>query len=239
MDTLKFKKRHTLVIAHRGLSGIEPENTCAAFIAAGNRSYYGIETDIHRTADGQFAVVHDKDLCRVAGIDLSVEDNDLSSLQQVVLYDKQGKVDRRDLRVPSLQDYLEICKTYGKQCVLELKSEFTAMEIEKIVEILKAKDWLQNTTFISFSYENLRKIRALLPQQSLQFLTDKIDQTTVARLVADRMDLDIRAKALTKEWVKKLHKNRLKVNCWTVDDPKTAEKLSAWGVDYITSNILE
>lgn len=239
MDTLKFKKRHTLVIAHRGLSGIEPENTCAAFIAAGNRSYYGIETDIHRTADGQFAVVHDKDLCRVAGIDLSVEDNDLSSLQQVVLYDKQGKVDRRDLRVPSLQDYLEICKTYGKQCVLELKSEFTAMEIEKIVEILKAKDWLQNTTFISFSYENLRKIRALLPQQSLQFLTDKIDETTVARLVADRMDLDIRAKALTKEWVKKLHKNRLKVNCWTVDDPKTAEKLSAWGVDYITSNILE
>ena len=239
MDTLKFKKRHTLVIAHRGLSGIEPENTCAAFIAAGNRSYYGIETDIHRTADGQFAVVHDKDLCRVAGIDLSVEDNDLSSLQQVVLYDKRGKVDRRDLRVPSLQDYLEICKTYGKQCVLELKSEFTAMEIEKIVEILKAKDWFQNTTFISFSYENLRKIRALLPQQSLQFLTDKIDEMTVARLVADRIDLDIRAKALTKEWVKKLHKNRLKVNCWTVDDPKTAEKLSAWGVDYITSNILE
>ena len=239
MTTVEFKKRHTLVIAHRGLSGIEPENTCAAFIAAGNRSYYGIETDIHRTADGQFAVIHDKDLCRVAGIDLSVEDNDLSSLQQVVLYDKQGKVDRRDLRVPSLQDYLEICKTYGKHSIIELKSEFTSMEIAKIVEILKAKDWLQNTTFISFSYENLRKIRALLPQQSLQFLTDKIDEKTVARLVADRIDLDIRAKAVTKEWVKKLHKNRLKVNCWTVDDPKTAEKLSAWGVDYITSNILE
>ena len=34
-----------LMIAHRGVSGLELENTCAAFVAAGNRSYFGIETD--------------------------------------------------------------------------------------------------------------------------------------------------------------------------------------------------
>lgn len=239
MDTLKFKKRHTLVVAHRGLSGIEPENTCAAFVAAGNRSYYGIETDIHRTADGQFAVVHDADLSRVAGIELSVEENDLSSLQQVVLYDKQGKVGRKDLRVCGLLDYLEICKTYEKQSVIELKSEFTPMEIEKICETVRELNYLNRTTFISFSYENLRKIRAVLPQQSVQFLTKKLDEDMVARLVADRIDLDVRAKVLTKAWVKELHRKGIKINCWTVDDPKTAEKLSAWGVDFITTNILE
>ena len=31
----------------------------------------------------------------------------------------------------------------------------------------------------------------------------------------------------------------LKVNCWTVDDVKVAERLAAMGVDYITTNILE
>ena len=31
----------------------------------------------------------------------------------------------------------------------------------------------------------------------------------------------------------------IKVNCWTVDDPEIAERLVSWGVDYITSNILE
>ena len=50
MTTVKFEKGQVQVIAHRGLSGIERENTNAAFVAAGNRSYYGIETDIHRTA---------------------------------------------------------------------------------------------------------------------------------------------------------------------------------------------
>ena len=67
MDTIKIEKKNTLMVAHRGVSGLEKENTLAAFIAAGNRSYYGIETDVHRTADGQFVVFHDDNTQRVAG----------------------------------------------------------------------------------------------------------------------------------------------------------------------------
>ena len=52
MNTIKFDKKNVKVIAHRGVSGLERENTCASFVAAGNRSYYGIETDIHKTMDG-------------------------------------------------------------------------------------------------------------------------------------------------------------------------------------------
>ena len=47
MDTLKLDKGSIKMIAHRGLSGIERENTAAAFVAAGNHSYFGIETDVH------------------------------------------------------------------------------------------------------------------------------------------------------------------------------------------------
>ena len=32
------------------VNGIEQESTCAAFVAAGNRSYFGIETDVYVTA---------------------------------------------------------------------------------------------------------------------------------------------------------------------------------------------
>ena len=75
MNTIKFSKKHVKTIAHRGLSGLEKENTCAAFVAAGNReSYYGIETDVHRTADGQFVVFHDDSTARV-GVDALVIEN--------------------------------------------------------------------------------------------------------------------------------------------------------------------
>ena len=59
MNTIKFDNKNTRVTAHRGLSGLERENTASAFVAAGNRNYYGIETDIYRTSDGHFVVNHD------------------------------------------------------------------------------------------------------------------------------------------------------------------------------------
>ena len=67
MDTEKYRALKTKTIAHRGLSAIECENTNAAFIAAGNRSYFGIETDVHVTADKRFVIIHDDTMKRVSG----------------------------------------------------------------------------------------------------------------------------------------------------------------------------
>ena len=239
MDTIKFNKKGTLVVAHRGLSGIETENTNAAFVAAGNRSYYGIETDIHRTADGKFVVNHDDNLSRVAGVEMDVESATLAELQTVVLFDKDGTKDRLDLRPCSLENYLSICKKYGKHCVLELKSIFTEEETARFIEIIKDADYLEQTTFISFHYDNLLKVRALLPGQSVQFLFGEFSQELIHRLIADRIDVDVYFQALNQEIITTLHEGGLKVNCWTVDGKEAAEQLVEWGVDYITSNILE
>lgn len=239
MNTITFEKKSTQVVAHRGLSGIETENTNAAFVAAGNRSYYGIETDIHRTADGRFVVCHDDDLKRVAGEAILVESSNLSELRNVVLFDKDGTKNREDLRPSVLENYISICKKYEKHCVLELKSDFTDEEIAEIINIIKDLEYLENVTFISFVYSNVEKIRKIVPNQSVQFLFSKFSDEIMAKLIEARIDIDVHYKALTKELVDLLHENGLKINCWTVDDKEKAEELSAWGVDYITTNILE
>ena len=76
MDTLKIAKENVKMIAHRGLSGLEKENTIAAFIAAGNRTYYGTECDIHLTKDNVFVVCHDESslfACILVFIDLNFQ----------------------------------------------------------------------------------------------------------------------------------------------------------------------
>ena len=239
MNTKRFEKGSVRVIAHRGLSGIERENTNAAFVAAGNRSYYGIETDIHRTADGNFVVCHDNDLLRVAGEKIPVEEVSLSVLQSVVLFDKDGTKNRADLRPGTLENYIGICKKYEKHSVLELKSRFTEEEIEKIVAIIRELDYLDDVTFISFHYENLEKIRSILPAQSVQFLFSEFTEGMIEKLAEARIDVDVRHTALTEENVRRIHEAGLKVNCWTVDSPEDGEKLANMGVDFITSNILE
>lgn len=239
MDTVKFEKRNTLVVAHRGLSGIETENTAAAFIAASNRTYYGVETDMYRTHDGRFALCHDKNLERIGGENIQVEDATLKTLQSVVLFDKDGSRDKAYLRICSLEDYLSICKKYGKHCVLELKSEFTDEETVRFIDIIKSFDYLDNVTFISFSYDDLLKVRKVAPCQSVQFLFRECTDEILERVIADKMDIDIYYGGLTEELVSRIHELGIKINCWTVNDPAVGEKLSAWGVDYITTNILE
>ncbi|MBR5140504.1 MAG: hypothetical protein IKV16_05555 [Clostridia bacterium] len=239
MNTVKFDKKNTLVVAHRGLSGIETENTNAAFVAAGNRSYYGIETDIHRTLDGKFVVCHDDSLKRVGGENILVEEVTLDTLLNFVLFDKDGTKNRADIRPTTLENYISICKKYEKHSVLELKSDFTEEEIVKIVEIIKDLGHLESVTFISFCYDNLVRLRKILPTQSAQFLFSEINEENVNKAKAQNLDVDVRYTSLTEENVKMLHDLGMVINCWTVDKKEDAERLAAWGIEYITTNILE
>lgn len=239
MDTIKVEHGNVRMVAHRGVSGLEMENTCAAFVAAGNRSYYGIETDVHVTADKQIAVIHDNNTKRISGTDLCVEESTLEQLQAIPLYDRVSDTSRTDLRIPVLADYINICKRYGKISVLELKSRMEPEDIALIVKIIKELDYLDNVIFISFSWENLIDLKALVPDQKAQFLTGECTEELIQKLVENRLDLDISYPGLTKELVDRLHANHIEINCWTVDQKEDAERLISWGVDYITSNILE
>ncbi len=239
MNTIRFDNQNTLMVAHRGVSGLERENTAAAFIAAGNRSYYGVETDIWRTSDGHFVVSHDGTAQRVSGVNAGMETTPWPLLREIVLYDMDNTHDRYDLRLPSLENYITICRRYEKYCVLELKSAFTPEETAALVELIRGYDYLDHTIFISFNYDNLLQVRALLPEQPCQFLTGDNSDDLIARLKADRMDIDILHTSLTEERVNAMHAAGLKINCWTVDDPARGAELAAWGVDFITSNILE
>ena len=239
MNTTKFDKKSTLVIAHRGLSGLEKENTNSAFVAAGNRSYYGIETDVHKTKDGQFVLNHDEDFRRVACDETVIKEATLDQIQNIILFDIDEQKTRLDLRPTTLQNYLSICKRYEKHSIIELKSDFTDVDIGKIIKIVNHYQQLENTTFISFNYENLLKVRKILPNQSAQYLFWKITAQELDRLSKDKIDIDVWCVELTKEQIDKAHSFGLKVNTWTVNEKIDAEKLADWGIDYITSNILE
>ena len=239
MDTIKINSGKTLMVAHRGMSGIEKENTFAAFVAAGNRNHYGIETDVHVTVDGKFVCIHDDTTGRVAIDNLVVEESTFDTLRNLLLTDIDGKKGRTDLRIPTLQEYIQICKKYDKVAVLELKNHFPEEDVIRIIEIIQQEGYLSNVIFISFDFENMLTIRRLLPKQRAQYLTVKYSEELVEQLVNERLDLDILHEALTKENIEYMHSRGIVINCWTVDDPARGEELASWGVDFITSNILE
>ncbi len=239
-NTIKIDSKNVKMVAHRGLSGLEKENTCRAFIAAGNREkYYGIETDVYKTADGKYVVIHDDHTRRLAGVDMNICESTFEQVRSVVLTDHDGSRDKTDIRIPTLQEYIDICKKYGKIAVLELKMDYCEKDVDEIIGIIKELDYFENTTFICFFPKPLIYIRKLYPNQKLQFLAGEFNNEIFELLKENKLDFDCYFPALNEENMKLLKGAGIEVNAWTCDTAEEAERLISIGVDYITTNILE
>ncbi len=227
------------IIAHRGASGHERENTVSAFVLAGQGDCYGIETDTHVTLDGQFIIIHDDSTHRVSGVDLPVEKTSFDRLRQVRLFAHGSTAEVSDaLQLPTVEEYVNVCQTYGKIGVLELKNEMAPEHIAKLIDCVEKLGFQDRIVYISFYFSNMVTLRNLLPNGHLQYLVGEVkDQDALlAQLAAYRLDLDIYQHSLTEELVEGVHALGQEVNVWTVDAPEMYRKLAGWGVDYITTN---
>lgn len=240
-NTIKLEnKGHTQVIAHRGLCGLEPENTHAAYIAAGNRSFYGIEADVHKTADGKYVMMHDANTLRMSGDDMEIAKATYETLRNLRLKQKDGKRGRTDLRIPSMEEYLEICMCYGKKAILELKDDFTAEDVDEICCAVEERGYMEHTVFISFKRNNLLLLKQRNPEQPAQYLVEQpITDELIQEMANHKMGIDARQDLFTAEIMEKCRQKGVATNAWTVNNPDMARKLMDWGIDYITTNILE
>lgn len=238
-DTIKLDKKGTgvLMIAHRGLSGLETENTQCAFVAAGNRSYYGIETDVHFTKDGKYVISHDGNLSRIFCKDIEIKDYLYEDLRKVRKIEKGDTVEY--MAVPTLREYFDVCRRYGKKSVLELKVEYTDEQLKEIIQIAKDAEQFENVIFISFFPDNMIRLRKILPDHPLQLLTGPINSEIMDICESNSLEIDADYMSLNEENIAELKRRGIKINCWIVNDLEHAEKLVSWGVDFITTNILE
>lgn len=100
--------------AHRGLwNDQRPENSLAAFAAAADKGY-GIELDVHLTADGHLVVHHDDSLKRMTGTDLVIGKSSLDQLRACNLPNGEP--------IPTYDEVLEVVA--GRiPMIVELKAE--------------------------------------------------------------------------------------------------------------------
>ncbi len=238
-ETIQLSTGACRLVAHRGLSGLEKENTCAAFLAAGLRGYWGVETDVQPTADGRFVCSHDADLRRVSGAGFDIRSHSLAETQAVPLPDPDGATFRSDLRVPLFEDYLAICRKYGRVPVVELKGPFGSRTVRKVVALVRGAGLLDRAVFISFHWSDCERVRRICPDNEVLFLGGPDPAIPMERHAALRIGADYRADLVTPELVGAFHAAGLRVNAWTVDTLAGAARLLDMGVDLITTDILE
>jgi len=238
-ETIKVDSSFKGMVGHRGGASLETENTLKAFKAGGKRSYYGLECDVHASKDHVICISHDESLSRVGGIEMRIPAYNYSEIRKIKFVDiTTGKVSD-ECFAPLLTEYLDICKESKKHPVIELKESLGVEDLLEVLKEVEEKGLMDEVVFISFYPGYLTKVREMYPNVKMQFLSQMYTDGILDLCVQYNMGIDILETVLTKEIIDKYHKNNLVVNCYTVNDKARALELIGWGIDYITSNILE
>jgi glycerophosphoryl diester phosphodiesterase len=212
------------VVAHRGASGYEPENTLRAVRRALEMGVDAVEVDVRLSRDGVPVVIHDETVDRTTNGRGLVRSMSVEELRRL----DAGKGER----IPLLSEVLEEVKG---RCVLfaELKEVDAAEPALKLVE---AAGMLDSVLFISFEQEALAAVKRLAPRSHVGLIYAKPSDGIVAAKHLGCEFVLPHYRLATEKAVAFAHRMGLLVVAWTVDDAETAAELKRRGVDGIASN---
>lgn len=233
------------IVAHRGASKDAPENTIAALRLGYEQGADACELDCHLTKDGEIAVMHDATTKRTTGKDARIVDLTMAELRELDAGRWKGEQWAGE-KVPTLAEALAIIPD-GKQCFIEVKCGPEILPaLQRVIGASGKKP--SQLVIISFNFAVVQQARKLMPEIDAYFLAgSKADKNTGAppqlsalmkrAKEANLTGLDLESKLpIDADAVAQAKAAGLKIQVWTVDDPATAKRLAAAGVQGITTN---
>ncbi len=211
-----------LVIAHRGASAEQTENTLASFRRALALEADGIELDVRFTRDGVPVVFHDSSLHRLSGVRGGIAAKRWADLRTVRL--KGGHP------VPRLTEVLRLTRGLA---VVQLELKVGPVEpVIRAIQAARAGEWV---ILASFNARLVMESRDLAPGIPRMLISEGRDAPAalVRRLAAcGAGGISVNHRAIrSAAWIQHFQRRGYSVWCWTVNEPATARRLAEWGVD--------
>lgn len=228
------------LVAHRGMRSVAPENTTASFTEAGKHGYWGAECDVYRTKDGVWIISHDSHTYRMMDKSAFIEKKTYEELMNMNV-DNGVNIDKyEDLKICSLEEYLDICKKYNMTPVIELKGKNNTEYYSEIVEL--ANQFEVNPVYISFHIENLQTMRRLT-QCKMYYLVQKISEDDIQDAKSiENCGIDFNGnkdKNFKSDIIKKCQDAGLELGAWTINEEDALQKLEQYGITLITTDCIE
>jgi glycerophosphoryl diester phosphodiesterase len=230
----------TLVVAHRGASRAAPENTLEAFQRAVDAGADAIELDVHLTADGELAVVHDPTLDRTTDRTTTVATATMADIRSAdagwAFPGDAGEYPFRGtgLTVPTLPEVVAWLPA-GVGLAVEIKAPAAADGVVAALDGAAVRT-AGAVTVMSFQESAINRVRELAPDIPTGLLLVPGDQaerglTWVvehghAAVMPYETDLGPDPTStieLARAW-------GAKVGCYVVNDPERMQQLAAAGL---------
>ncbi len=245
------RRREVDVIAHRGSSGVAPENTLAAVRLAVAQKADSIENDVQRTQDGELVIMHDVSLVRTTDVEQRFPDRTSWNVADFTL----AEIKTLDAgswfapefsgeRVPTLAEWVNAIGSKSGM-LIEVKSPELYPGIEQDLDTelralapFRAALKADRVVVQSFNHTWLRAYKTLAPDVPVGLLFAG-GPPTEAQLADAATWADQANPALgdvTPATVDLIHSHGLETHVWTVNDGMGMRRAISWGVDGVITN---
>jgi glycerophosphoryl diester phosphodiesterase len=206
------------VIAHRGASGYELENSFAAFDKAVALNADMIETDVQETKDGALILMHDPTVDRTTYGKGRIEDLTLRELGELRLRNQQ--------KIPLFDKLL---RSYGKRVPLNIELKADGIE-KRVYELLNKNNILEHVLISSYSFTILENLRELHETLHLSWISRQSEYRLRTAVDYDKL-LDLKIEyiqplhfSVSKPFMDESRRHGLKIFPWPIDSKLLALK---------------
>jgi glycerophosphoryl diester phosphodiesterase len=212
-----------LTIGHRGVMGVEPENTLRSFIAAQHAGLDLIELDLHLSKDGALVVMHDADVDRTTDGSGPIAELTLAELR--TLDAGHGE------RVPVFEEVLDAVRA---PLQAEIKDTAAA---RALAEVMHRRDLVGRVEVSSFHDEAITEITRLVPGVRTALIASRYGTDVVDRAVeAGAATVCLNIRRLTLEVVEHARKADLRIIGWVVNTQDHLRLVRALELDGATTD---
>ena len=211
-----------LVIAHRGASGYEVENSLAAFRAARTLGADAVELDIHETADGAFIVHHGNMVGQH-----HISHRTLWQLREQSLPNGEP--------IPTLEEALAVI--LPEMIAYVETKKISPERDERLAAIIDASAAPQRVAIHAFDHRIIRRFGERSPHVRRGVISASYPVNPVRCLE------DADAHILWQEWpfideqmVRAVHVAGMSIYAWTVNAPDGMAQLLSLGVDALVTD---
>ncbi len=229
-----------LLLGHRGLNTVAPENTLAAIDAAVEAGAQGVEIDVRPCGTGELVVIHDPTVHRLTG---GADDRPVSDLSLRELHHISTTVAQLGPagRVPVLEEVVTRCRDHGLALNVEMKRDVPSRTavVRACARSLTTLGAGQPIVVSSFDPAMLVGLRLLAPRLPLALLLHRAGRHYRFELLARPLGavaIHVERTMVRPAQVERWRRLGMRVVAWTVNHRQEVRDLHRIGVDGFISD---
>ncbi|MEX3745566.1 glycerophosphoryl diester phosphodiesterase membrane domain-containing protein [Lysinibacillus xylanilyticus] len=234
MNTISLEKSvyapDTKIIAHRGYTTGNVENTISGLVSAASAGADLIEIDIQQTADGEFVVFHDRTLRRLTGKNGAIANMTLGELKTLTIH-ANGFNDK----ISSLDDFIEVAKALDVALLIELKVHGKETEdvLPKLVEKLKVYKVLDTHYVQSSDLQMMAQLKKLAPNLRVGI----VYALNIGPMVETVDFISLEESWITDQLIAELKQQKMDLFVWTLNKDHSLQEFIEKNVNGVITDL--